>query len=154
MPSLSLAMFHFIHSNNVMVLSNVLQVLGKEPRFQEFKNLRNLLLDNCDLSDDFRTLVFFLQGSPILEKLTLRCCEVYCCLFFNLINDHSSLFYIFYAGHSSQNILTKRMERPYSTRCHLLSSVDWICCVKTSRLKSYMTMGMDATLSGFCSVFQ
>ncbi|EES10061.1 uncharacterized protein LOC8074360 [Sorghum bicolor] len=50
-------------------------VLGKEPRFQEFKNLRNLLLDDCDLSDDFRTLVFFLRSSPILEKLTLRCCK-------------------------------------------------------------------------------
>jgi hypothetical protein len=83
MPSPSLAMFHFIHSNNVMVLSNVLQVLGKEPRFQEFKNLRNLLLDNCDLSDNFRTLVFFLRSSPILEKITLRCCKVYCCLVFN-----------------------------------------------------------------------
>ena len=67
MPLLSLAMFHFIHSNNVMVLSYVLQVLGKEPRFQEFKNLRSLLLDRCDLSDDFKTLVFFLRSSPILE---------------------------------------------------------------------------------------
>ncbi|CAD6341489.1 unnamed protein product [Miscanthus lutarioriparius] len=50
-------------------------VLGKEPKFQEFKNLRSLLLDRCDLSDDFKTLVFFLRSSPILEKLTLRCCE-------------------------------------------------------------------------------
>ncbi|XP_066335888.1 MEIOTIC F-BOX protein MOF-like isoform X2 [Miscanthus floridulus] len=51
------------------------EVLGKEPKFQEFKNLRSLLLDRCDLSDDFKTLVFFLRSSPILEKLTLRCCE-------------------------------------------------------------------------------
>ncbi|KAG0517680.1 hypothetical protein BDA96_09G110000 [Sorghum bicolor] len=51
------------------------RVLGKEPRFQEFKNLRSLFLDRCDLSDDFKTLVFFLWGSPILEKLTLQCCE-------------------------------------------------------------------------------
>ncbi|CAD6341490.1 unnamed protein product [Miscanthus lutarioriparius] len=49
-------------------------VLSKEPRFQEFKNLRNLLLDKTDLSDDFKTLAFFLQSSPILEKLTLRHC--------------------------------------------------------------------------------
>jgi len=129
-------------------------VLGKEPKFQEFKNLRSLLLDRCDLSDDFKTLVFFLRSSPILEKLTLRCCEVYCCLVFNLLNEHCSLSYIFYAGHSSQNILTKRKEHPYSTRPHLLSSVDWICCVRTSRLKSYIMMAMDPTLSGFCSTFQ
>ncbi|CAL4983553.1 unnamed protein product [Urochloa decumbens] len=50
-------------------------VLGEESRFQEFKNLRNLLLDDCDLSDDLRTLVFFLQSSPNLEKLTLRHCQ-------------------------------------------------------------------------------
>ncbi|XP_066334138.1 MEIOTIC F-BOX protein MOF-like [Miscanthus floridulus] len=36
---------------------------------REFQNLRNLLLDDCDLSDDFRILRFFHQGSPNLEKL-------------------------------------------------------------------------------------
>ncbi|XP_066340174.1 MEIOTIC F-BOX protein MOF-like isoform X2 [Miscanthus floridulus] len=51
------------------------EVLGKEPRFQKFKNLRNLMLNKCNLSDDFHILVFFLQSSPILEKLTLRCCK-------------------------------------------------------------------------------
>ncbi|CAL5085724.1 unnamed protein product [Urochloa decumbens] len=51
------------------------KVLGKEPTVQEFMNLRNLLLDNCDLSDDFRTLGFFLQSSPNLEKLTLQHCK-------------------------------------------------------------------------------
>ncbi|OEL16783.1 hypothetical protein BAE44_0022197 [Dichanthelium oligosanthes] len=51
------------------------KVLGKEPRFHEFKNLRNLLLDKCDLSDGLHTLGFFLQGSPNLEKLTLRNCQ-------------------------------------------------------------------------------
>ncbi|CAL5071673.1 unnamed protein product [Urochloa decumbens] len=51
------------------------KVLGKEPTVQEFMNLRNLLLDNCDLSDDFRTLGLFLQSSPNLEKLTLRHCK-------------------------------------------------------------------------------
>ncbi|CAL4983551.1 unnamed protein product [Urochloa decumbens] len=50
-------------------------VLGKKHTFLEFKNLRNLLLGNCDLSDNFHILVFFLQSSPILEKITLRCCE-------------------------------------------------------------------------------
>ncbi|CAN6219575.1 unnamed protein product [Urochloa humidicola] len=51
------------------------KVLGKEPTVQEFMNLRNLLLGNCDLRDDFRTLRFFLQSSPNLEKLTLRHCK-------------------------------------------------------------------------------
>ena len=100
----------------------------------------------------YRNHSFFRWDCP--EKLTLRCCEVYCCLVFNLLNEHCSLSYIFYAGHSSQNILTKRKEHPYSTRPHLLSSVDWICCVRTSRLKSYIMMAMDPTISGFCSAFQ
>ncbi|KAK3119261.1 hypothetical protein QOZ80_9BG0716770 [Eleusine coracana subsp. coracana] len=43
--------------------------------FKEFRNLRNLTLDKCDLSDDFETLVLFLLNSPNLEKLTLRCCK-------------------------------------------------------------------------------
>ncbi|CAL4991863.1 unnamed protein product [Urochloa decumbens] len=60
-----------------------IMVLGEEPEVLEFKNLRNLLLDNCDLSNDLDTLVFFLQRSPVLEKLTLRCCEVYCSLVLN-----------------------------------------------------------------------
>ncbi|PAN43294.1 hypothetical protein PAHAL_8G227100 [Panicum hallii] len=51
------------------------RVLGKKPTFQEFMNLRNLLLDECDLRNDFRTLGFFLQSSPNLEKLTLRHCK-------------------------------------------------------------------------------
>ena len=47
------------HSDNVLVVlstSNVLQVLGEEPAFQEFQKLRNLLLGDSDLSDDFRIL--------------------------------------------------------------------------------------------------
>ncbi|KAG0530535.1 hypothetical protein BDA96_05G195000 [Sorghum bicolor] len=51
------------------------RVLGKEPRFQKFKNLRNLMLNKCNLSDNFHILAFFLESSPILEKLTLRHCK-------------------------------------------------------------------------------
>ncbi|CAL4980098.1 unnamed protein product [Urochloa decumbens] len=43
--------------------------------FQEFKNLRNLLLYNCVLTDDFQILGLFLQNSPNLEKLTLQHCK-------------------------------------------------------------------------------
>ncbi|CAD6253217.1 unnamed protein product [Miscanthus lutarioriparius] len=50
-------------------------VLGEEPKSLEFQNLRNLLLGDCDLSDDFRVLRFFHQGSPNLEKVTLRHCK-------------------------------------------------------------------------------
>jgi hypothetical protein len=82
----SLQVFHFIrHSDNVLVLlstSNVLQVLSNEHTFLEFQNLRNLRLDDCDLSDDFRILRFFHRGSPNLEKVTLRHCKVHCSLFF------------------------------------------------------------------------
>ncbi|CAL4991861.1 unnamed protein product [Urochloa decumbens] len=51
------------------------KVLGKEPTFQEFTKLRNLLLGSCDLRNNFRTLGFFLQSSPNLEKLTLCRCK-------------------------------------------------------------------------------
>ncbi|CAD6256386.1 unnamed protein product [Miscanthus lutarioriparius] len=50
-------------------------VLGEEPAFQEFQKLRNLLLGDSDLSDDFRILRFFHRGSPNLEKITLRHCK-------------------------------------------------------------------------------
>ncbi|CAN6372812.1 unnamed protein product [Urochloa humidicola] len=51
-------------------------VTSYAPTFQEFKNLRNLVLANCDLWDyDLHILGFFLQSSPILEKLTLRRCK-------------------------------------------------------------------------------
>ncbi|CAO2142270.1 unnamed protein product [Urochloa humidicola] len=51
-------------------------VLSYAPTFQEFKNLRNLVLANCDLWDyDLHILRFFLQSSPNLEKLTLRRCK-------------------------------------------------------------------------------
>ncbi|KAJ1276244.1 hypothetical protein BS78_05G199800 [Paspalum vaginatum] len=48
-------------------------VFSKKPTFLEFKNLRNLLLGNCDISD--HKLGFFLNSAPNLEKLTLRHCK-------------------------------------------------------------------------------
>ena len=36
-------------------------------------------MGDCDLSDDFRVLRFFHQGSPNLEKVTLRHCKVLHC---------------------------------------------------------------------------
>ncbi|KAL6652721.1 hypothetical protein ACP70R_011646 [Stipagrostis hirtigluma subsp. patula] len=62
---------------NVTVLSNRHQVLGKEPvMFPQFKNLRTLLLSNCDLRDRFKTLTHFLRNSPKLEQLTLKHCRL------------------------------------------------------------------------------
>ncbi|WVZ50631.1 hypothetical protein U9M48_001869, partial [Paspalum notatum var. saurae] len=70
------------HLNLIRSLSNVTslelsglrtKVFSKKPTFQEFKNLRNLLLGNCGISD--HTLGFFLNSSPNLEKLTLRHCK-------------------------------------------------------------------------------
>ncbi|GJN04833.1 hypothetical protein PR202_ga22408 [Eleusine coracana subsp. coracana] len=43
---------------------------------KQFKNLRNLVLENCDVSDDFQTMALFLETSPNLEKLTLRHCTI------------------------------------------------------------------------------
>lgn len=49
-------------------------MLGMERvEFPTFKNLRNLLLDACDLRDDFQLLRNFLWKSPNLEKIVVRC---------------------------------------------------------------------------------
>ena len=75
--------------------------------------------------------------------------------FFNfLCNQHCSPSYIFYATHSSQITQRKRKESPNSIRPHLLSSVAWISCVRTSRLKSYVPMVMPANSSTFCCTLQ
>ena len=44
--------------------------------FPILENLRTLLLDECDLRDNFRLLRHFLRSSPNLEKLTVRLCKV------------------------------------------------------------------------------
>lgn len=78
--SIYLFMFPLLH------LPNLIQVLGEESRsFPEFRNLNVLLLCNCDLSDDFRTLLgHYLQNSPNLRKLTLWHCKVQCTLILRL----------------------------------------------------------------------
>ena len=69
----------FIH----IVVPCIHQVYGEDQvAFPNFRNLRTLFLDNCDLCDNFKTLEHFLKNSPDLEKLTLRCCKVYCTLAF------------------------------------------------------------------------
>ncbi|XP_066335949.1 uncharacterized protein [Miscanthus floridulus] len=49
--------------------------LRRAMKFLEFQNLRNLLLGDCDLSDDFHVLRFFHRGSPNQEKVTLWHCK-------------------------------------------------------------------------------
>ncbi|CAL5067945.1 unnamed protein product [Urochloa decumbens] len=58
-------------------LTDFLQMMvpDMEPvEFPAFRNLRNLVLVGCDLRDDFQLLRHFLQKSPNLEELTIRCC--------------------------------------------------------------------------------
>ncbi|CAO2038205.1 unnamed protein product [Urochloa humidicola] len=43
--------------------------------FPVFKNLSSLLLDRCDMSENFQLLALFLQNSPNLEKLTVSHCK-------------------------------------------------------------------------------
>ncbi|KAK3119263.1 hypothetical protein QOZ80_9BG0716790 [Eleusine coracana subsp. coracana] len=60
-------------------LSNLMTMVFSEEcttTCKQFKNLRNLLLENCDVSDDFQTMALFLETSPHLEKLTLRHCTI------------------------------------------------------------------------------
>ncbi|RLM66369.1 hypothetical protein C2845_PM16G08270 [Panicum miliaceum] len=52
------------------------KVLGEDPvTFPNFRNLTTLFLGYCDLSDNFKTLEYFLKNSRDLERLTLRCCK-------------------------------------------------------------------------------
>ncbi|CAL5031976.1 unnamed protein product [Urochloa decumbens] len=44
--------------------------------FPMLENVRTLLLDKCDLRDNFRLLRHFLRSSPNLEKLTVRLCKL------------------------------------------------------------------------------
>ncbi|CAM0904546.1 unnamed protein product [Alopecurus aequalis] len=89
--------------NLLSSLSNVtsLELLGfhrrlvpdEEPvEFLTFKNLTTLLLDDCELGDKFQVLRHFLQNSPNLERLVVKCCQVlcfhYCNPFFSACNLH------------------------------------------------------------------
>ncbi|CAL5031925.1 unnamed protein product [Urochloa decumbens] len=49
---------------------------GKSDAFPTFPNLRTLLFNECDLSDDFQMLGFFLNNTHSLEKLTLQYCKL------------------------------------------------------------------------------
>ncbi|KAI4981347.1 hypothetical protein ZWY2020_021832 [Hordeum vulgare] len=44
--------------------------------FPVFHNVRALMFDDCDLSDNFDILEWFLNNAPGLEKLTLQCCKL------------------------------------------------------------------------------
>ncbi|GJN27552.1 hypothetical protein PR202_gb15582 [Eleusine coracana subsp. coracana] len=55
------------------VVPSVDETTGK---FPAFSNLKTLLLDTCDLSDNFKTLGQFLHNAPNLEKLTLKHCKL------------------------------------------------------------------------------
>lgn len=86
------------HTNYVVVPFSLLstsytihsRVINEE--FTEFQSLRSTELEDCDLSDNFHMLGHFLQHSPNLEKLTLRCCKVYCALPLKLLSDN--LFFV------------------------------------------------------------
>ncbi|KAJ1271118.1 hypothetical protein BS78_06G104400 [Paspalum vaginatum] len=76
--------------DQLKLLSNVLNVTSLElsglfemvlpdaepVEFPTFENLRSLLLDQCDLSNNFQLLCHFLGSSPNLERLTVRCCKL------------------------------------------------------------------------------
>jgi len=60
---------------NKPTLKTVRPVVGLI-EFPILENLRTLLLDECDLRDNFRLLRHFLRSSPNLEKLTVRLCKL------------------------------------------------------------------------------
>ncbi|CAN6248729.1 unnamed protein product [Urochloa humidicola] len=61
---------------HLVMLGFETMMLGEDPvTLPNFRNLKTLLLDSCDLSDNFQILGHFLQSSPNLKKLTLRHCK-------------------------------------------------------------------------------
>ncbi|CAL5067916.1 unnamed protein product [Urochloa decumbens] len=51
---------------------------GEEPKgFPVFRNLRNLVLDRCDIGVECQALRHFLRNSPNLETLALRYCDFF-----------------------------------------------------------------------------
>ncbi|KAL6874346.1 hypothetical protein ACP4OV_013366 [Aristida adscensionis] len=60
-------------------LKNILPMvpIENEPQnFPTFGNLRTLVLEKCDISNNFQALGHFLQNAPNLEKLILQYCKV------------------------------------------------------------------------------
>ncbi|CAL5016856.1 unnamed protein product [Urochloa decumbens] len=49
--------------------------LGEGSTVIQFNNLRTLVLNRCDLSDDYQILGYFLRNSPNMERLTLVFCK-------------------------------------------------------------------------------
>ncbi|CAN6248744.1 unnamed protein product [Urochloa humidicola] len=49
---------------------------GESDTFPTFSDLRTLVFNGCDLSDDFQILGCFLNNAPSLEKLTLQYCKL------------------------------------------------------------------------------
>ncbi|CAN6248743.1 unnamed protein product [Urochloa humidicola] len=76
---------------------------GKSDTFPTFPNLRTLLFNECDLSDDFQMLGFFLNNTHSLEKLTLQ----YSARYF-------SLFLIYHVSHSCFSILLTTCHEHFS----------------------------------------
>ena len=107
------------------------QVLGEDPAtFPNFRNLRSLLLDSCDLSDNFKTLEHFLKNSPDLEKLTLRCCKVYC--YFGLLSMHVTQFISFsyiplQSKQFSKDLKKKKAKSKRASSSQCLNLVDVKC---------------------------
>lgn len=62
-------------SNVTTLVLSGFQTMVISEEFPEFHNLLTLLLEKCDLTDNFQMLANFLQHSPDLEKLTLGRCK-------------------------------------------------------------------------------
>nr|CAB3487121.1 unnamed protein product [Digitaria exilis] len=71
-PSLEMFRFHVTRPYKFEVLA-LHEDSGIIPTFS---NLRTLLFNGCDLSDDFQMLGYFMNNTPSLEKLTLQYCKL------------------------------------------------------------------------------
>ena len=95
--------------------------------FPILKNLRSLLLGECDMSGNFQLLVQFLKKSPDLEKLTVRRCKV-----FHLSLNHWYSCSIWIANCSLQDPLWyQQFSKGYSQCVNLVD----LQCVKLKSTK-------------------
>ncbi len=98
----------FLYSSMQSVLHGVLDI------FPTFYNLRTLLFNGCDLSDDFQILGCFLNNAPRLEKLTLQYCKVLC-VFLNL-PCKSHIFAILSSDHLHEHCLLPKASRRFQEK--------------------------------------
>jgi hypothetical protein len=71
-------LFHMTMARNAFVPGSMLQAILDEenPGLPMFRNLRNMIFDDCEIGDNMEMLFRFLHNTPAMEKLIMQHCKV------------------------------------------------------------------------------